>query len=98
MQYYQVLQNLRTFSPLQEVWVCVYAPTWSSTSFLGYCMNFCRDHSPSSAKMHESDNQVLSEVWMVYGASSVTRPNIPVLARSTWLDEFRSMHGGFGAQ
>ena len=62
------------------------------------CMNFCRDHSPSSAKMHESDNQVLSEVWMVYGASSVTRPNIPVLARSTWLDEFRSMHGGFGAQ
>ena len=62
------------------------------------CMNFCRDHSPSSAKMHESDNQVLSEVWMVYGASSVTRPNIPVLARNTWLDEFRSMHGGFGAQ
>ena len=56
------------------------------------------DHSPSSAKMHESDNQVLSEVWMVYGASSVTRPNIPLLARSTWLDEFRSMHGGFGAQ
>ena len=50
------------------------------------CMNFCRDHSPSSAKMHESDNQVLSEVWMVYGASSVTRPNIPVLARSTWMN------------
>ena len=62
------------------------------------CMNFCRDHSPSSAKMHESDNQVLSEVWMVFGASSTTRPIIPALARSTWLDEFCYMHGGFGPQ
>ena len=51
-----------------------------------------------SKNAKQSGNQVLSEVWMVFGASSTTRPIIPALDRSTWLDEFRSMHGGFGAQ
>ena len=47
------------------------------------CMNSWRGVSPSSAKMHERNNQISPEVWMMYGVFFVKRPSIPDLARST---------------